>query len=202
MPFASLDTTTVGSQPGDMAGRRAQPMKVKLAVLHDRPASPPDSKAQPQTEATVEDQGQKLQDADAAMGRPLFLVQKRTDPQTSDLLHQIAGGKKRPPSKTNDTKGAEPPVKPEVIVGPDGEILRPSPQETKPGVGIPEPLPPTPPKPNPEVGCAIAHERCEKTCKDIKPSNRFKLALKGACHAFCFAALASCRFLGSINNSQ
>lgn len=199
MPLVSINTMPAGIQTGGMTGRQGAPARADHAPFDNRSASSHEAAVQPQALPKAEDQGRKLQDADAAMGRPLFLVQKEGSAQTSDLLHQVAGGKKRPPSTTN---GAEPPKKPEVIVGPDGEILRPSPQETKPGVGIPEPLPPTPPKPSPEVGCAIAYERCEKTCKDIKPGNKLKLALKGACHAFCFAALAFCRFSGSINNSQ
>ncbi|MEM8949856.1 MAG: hypothetical protein AAGA21_17600 [Pseudomonadota bacterium] len=191
---------TSGAQSSDMAGLRDLPTKADLAVFAT--PSSPDSAVQPPPQPSVEDQGRKLQDADAAIGKPLFLVQKEGDAETSDLLHYVAGGKKRPPPKTDGAKGAEPPVKPDVVFGPDGKIQQPTPQDTKPEVGVPERLPQTKPKPDLEVACEIAHQKCNETCAKIAPTSKVKIIAKGACYAGCFAAYALCRASGLIANGS
>ncbi|MGI9489022.1 MAG: hypothetical protein ACR2RF_24690 [Geminicoccaceae bacterium] len=177
-------------------------MKGDLAVFHNRPASSHDSKAQPQTEATIEDQGQKLQDADAAMGRPLFLVQKRAAPQTSDLLHHVAGGKKPPPGVAAGGN-AKPAIKPDIVVSPEGKIQLPTPPKSTPEVGIPEPLPPKPPDQSIEATCKVLQAQCNKKCDEVpvKPNKKalVMLPIKGLCYAGCAAIYGLCRLSGMIS---
>lgn len=198
MPVASLNTIPTGIQSGDATGRRAAPTKADLAVFANPSSPSPDSAAQPRADSTLQDQGRKLQEADAAMGRPLFLVQKGDYSQTSDLLHHVAGGKKRPTPKTNGTKGAEPPVKPEVVIGPDGKVQPPTPQNTQSEIGRPEPLPQTKPKPDLEVTCEIVRRKCNDKCSKIKPTSKGKMVAQGLCYAGCFAAYSLCRVAGLI----
>ncbi len=99
------------------------------------------------------------------------------------------------------SSGSKPPKKPTVIIGPDGKLIFPQkgPQNLKPSEEVPEPILPSPRKPDLQLACTLRFERCLDKCDDIRGRGRIAIIAKVACKAYCAAEYVFCRFSSSLS---